>query len=56
MLKMMEAFSKAREYWEVGLWVNASYLEANAKQGQSRSRTPQKRASAGPYQVKEILM
>lgn len=23
---MMEAFSNAREYWEVGLWVNASYL------------------------------
>ena len=26
MLKIMEAFSKASEYWEVDLWVKASNL------------------------------
>ena len=27
MLKMIEAFSKARENWDVALWVKASNLE-----------------------------
>jgi hypothetical protein len=26
MLKIIDAFSYAREYWDVGLWVNASNL------------------------------
>ena len=29
MLKMMEAFSNANEYWEVGLCVNASNLNVD---------------------------
>lgn len=32
MLKMMEAFSKAREYWEVGLCVKASNLHRQCQQ------------------------
>lgn len=32
MLKMMEAFSKAREYCEVGLWVKASNLDSHSGQ------------------------
>lgn len=41
MLKMMDAFSKAREYWEVGLCVNASNLvemSAIANEGRQRER------------------
>lgn len=37
MLNMMEAFSKAKEYWEVGLCVKASNLE---KRLAARQRDP----------------
>lgn len=44
---MIEAFSKAREYWEVALWVKASYLcSQNGKLANrlSNSATPTRRA------------
>lgn len=31
MLKMMEAFSYASEYWDMGLWVKASSLTVMSK-------------------------
>lgn len=36
MLNMMEAFSKAKEYWDVGLCVKASNLEGASAGTQNR--------------------
>lgn len=52
MLKMMLAFSKASEYCDVGLWVNASNLGGQSDDDSTGPRVQGKEE----YQVKEILM
>lgn len=54
MLKMMEAFSKAREYWEVGLWVKASNLGGSGQQSVGFGRRWD--LTEATHHVNEILM